>query len=646
MNRSNIDSTKVLRRLASWLIGACLFTSPSCGELEEPSDALAEAKAPSATHMQQATTELYQSNRAPRELCVADPKGAAVHVFDMTKAGDQPPLRSFGTHIAQINDPTAIALAEAHGEMLVAEGGTVRTFNIDDQGDVAPRRVLQVAAQHLAYDPSHDLLFAVVGGEVHAYPRDAAGATAPLWTLRTDPKDAPSTLAYDHVRNELLLVNKQSLTVFDWNATGGIPKYARTRPEYPSTYRHAAFDASSGEIYVLDERSFDTLVLRRFTRAPLGGTIDQRSAFDLDDDDVSGGNSALSLRGFGIDPEHGEAIIMMDDHNGVRLLVYDLATARFKYRIAGGHTGLAGDGCLAVNQARHEYTVGSQQSRSLLTFKRPQSGLSPHDLTPRRIGPPFGDGPLSVAADVARDELYLTARGDPAVHVLSISTGEELRRVIDPATPTPGSLLFDPASDRLFIKDYVTIRVYARPTADTMTPLRRYAAPPHRNFGDMALDAPNQRLFAFNFDATVAYDLRQASTDPVFSFVPAVNRGPFVPTGRPFPPPYRGVTRLFVHNDQLVAGVYDGSLAIFAMLGTPPVPTNPPIFRNLAVPLSGADQWLIDARRPSTLWVSRTAEEARVETYELGLFASPRPVRTISGPSTRLASTGPLTICR
>lgn len=644
MNRSVMELATTLRRRASSLVGACLLTSLSCGELSDHGEGHAEGDAPS-THTQQATPGRPQPERAARELCVADPENAAVHVFDMTKNGDQPPLRSLGTNVAQIKAPTAMAIAETHDELLVAEGSSIRTFHIDDEGDVAPRRVLDLAASQLAYDPTHDLLFALVRGQVQAFPRDAAGATAPLWTLQPNLEDAGNRLAYDHVRDEVIVVGEQSVAIYDWNATGGVPKYAHHVARYGSKFRGVAVDASSGEIYLLDGKDIDPMVLRRFTRARAGRGLDQRSFYYLTDDDISGSDTPFSLKGFGIDPDHGEAVIMMDDHNGARLLVYDLATGRFKHRIAGGHTGLTGDGCLAVNRARHEYTVGTRQSRSLLTFARPQSGVSPHDLTPRRIGPPFGDGPLGLAADVARDELYLTSPHDPAVHVLSISSGAELRRVIDPERPITGRLLFDPESDRLFVNDG-NIRVYARPTGDTMTPLHRYDAPSFRFFAEMALDTPNQRLFAHTYDTIVAFDLHRASSEPALSLTPAVNRGPFVPSGRPFPPPLRGVRQLYIHKGQLVASVYDGALAVFAMLGIPPVPTNPPVFRTLDVALRDTDDFLIDARSPSTLWLARTTGEARVDAYQLGLFAGPRPVRSIAGPSTHLGSTSALTICR
>lgn len=591
---------------------------------------------------QSVETPLYE-----RELCVASPESGEVFVFDAADLGSGGPKRRFGTDRTGIDGPRVIAFADAHGEMMVAEKDRITTWGIEDTGNLEPRRSLLFKASQIAYDATHDRLLAVAENRLFVFPRTASGnpTASVIRSVSGDPAHPWNArrMVYDDVRDEIILVGPEMLAVYDSNLVDATPKYAVFEPSMnEESFRDVAVDAAMGEIYALQYSVKAGWRVHRYRRALSGNGLDLRSSWQVPVDDQKLMKNNYSLASFGIDAEHNEAIIMPALYDSGLFWVFDLATGTFKYRIDGPRTQLSSPSGMTVNQARHEYAVSQTASRSLDTFARPHGTRSPSDVAPRRIGRPFGERPLSMAADIARNELYVTARNDPTVHVLSLGSGAEVRRVIDPVNPVGGKLLFDASADHLFVLDEEVnaVRMYERPTGEAMAPIATFEV---SHALDMALDLDNQRLFVSGYHTVTGFSLQGGHAEPLFHFSPAVT--PFqVPAIRPFPqPPPKGIRNIVVYNNQLFVSVFDGRLAVFPMIGSPPAPVNPPWYRAFEAGLGDQDDFLIDDRAPKSLQVVR---RNRIDTYAPGLFAGPKPMRTIRGPSAGIGLGDSIALCR
>jgi hypothetical protein len=98
--------------------------------------------------------------------------------------GDEAPVRIIQGPKTQILLPEMVEVDPVNNELFVPAQNKVLVFNRTDQGDVAPKRILNVPANRVAVDYVHNFL--VVGGrgargnQIAIFDRAAAGDTKPL----------------------------------------------------------------------------------------------------------------------------------------------------------------------------------------------------------------------------------------------------------------------------------------------------------------------------------------------------------------------------------------------------------------------------------------------------------------------------------
>jgi hypothetical protein len=122
------------------------------------------------------------------EMIVNQNIGQAVLVFRGAANGDEAPIRIIQGPKTQFSDPVSVAVDPVHNEIFVFNmtGPVERKVLVFDrlaQGDVAPKRILKIAAGHGAIDPVHDLLVVGGGGGIQMYDRTAEGYAKPKATI-------------------------------------------------------------------------------------------------------------------------------------------------------------------------------------------------------------------------------------------------------------------------------------------------------------------------------------------------------------------------------------------------------------------------------------------------------------------------------
>jgi DNA-binding beta-propeller fold protein YncE len=124
----------------------------------------------------------------------------------------------------RFNWPTGLAIDEQRGELYVANdiGHEILVFNVTDNGDVAPKRVIKGPKTNLAnptgvwVDLKNNELWAAnfMNHSATVYPLNASGDVAPLRIIRSGPLNEPSLgignphpVAYDSKREQILVPN-------------------------------------------------------------------------------------------------------------------------------------------------------------------------------------------------------------------------------------------------------------------------------------------------------------------------------------------------------------------------------------------------------------------------------------------------------
>jgi hypothetical protein len=111
-----------------------------------------------------------------------------VLVFRGAANGDEAPVRIIQGSRTQFRDPVSVAVDPVHNEIYVfnmsgpSDKG-VLVFDRLAQGDVPPKRVLNIGAGHGVVDPVHDLLIVSGGGGIQMYDRLAEGHAKPKATI-------------------------------------------------------------------------------------------------------------------------------------------------------------------------------------------------------------------------------------------------------------------------------------------------------------------------------------------------------------------------------------------------------------------------------------------------------------------------------
>jgi DNA-binding beta-propeller fold protein YncE len=119
------------------------------------------------------------------EIVLASQIGQAVLTFRGTANGNEAPLRVIQGPKTQLVVPEMAEIDPVNNEILVPARASVLVFNRLDQGDVAPKRVLNVRPiTRVAVDYVHNFLVVSGGNRIAIYDRTAEGDAKPLRVIQ------------------------------------------------------------------------------------------------------------------------------------------------------------------------------------------------------------------------------------------------------------------------------------------------------------------------------------------------------------------------------------------------------------------------------------------------------------------------------
>jgi hypothetical protein len=123
-------------------------------------------------------------NEIHDEIVVNQNIGQAVLTYRGGAEGDEAPIRTIQGPKTLLVDPVSVAIDQIHDEIFVFQRGPasryVVVFDRLAQGDVAPKRVLNVNAGHGAVDPVNNLLILPGRDAMLVFDRTAEGDAQPL----------------------------------------------------------------------------------------------------------------------------------------------------------------------------------------------------------------------------------------------------------------------------------------------------------------------------------------------------------------------------------------------------------------------------------------------------------------------------------
>jgi hypothetical protein len=126
-------------------------------------------------------------NEVHDEIVVNSNIGQAVVTYRGGASGDEAPIRIIQGSKTGLVDPVAVAVDQIHDEIFVFQRGpasrSVLVFDRMAQGDVAPKRVLNVSAGHGAVDPIEDILILPGREGLLIFDRTAEGDAKPKRTI-------------------------------------------------------------------------------------------------------------------------------------------------------------------------------------------------------------------------------------------------------------------------------------------------------------------------------------------------------------------------------------------------------------------------------------------------------------------------------
>ncbi len=254
-----------------------------------------------------------------------------------------------------------VAVDPEKRELYVAENDAwgVRVFSYDDQGNVAPRRLL--ATPHQAWGlslsrPRKELAVSVEElNAVVVYRQGAEKLEPPLRTLRGDKTKLadPHGVSLDATHNELAVANHGSWTTYTPNSN-----HDELEAEIPVS--SGRFEKPSIRIYAADAQG---------DAAPIRSIQGERTGLDWPMQiEIDAAHDEIAVANFG----HDEiAIFRRQDHG-------DVAPIR---TIRGTHTGLVGPVGVAVDTKNDEIWVANYGDHTALVFPRGASG----DVAPKRV---------------------------------------------------------------------------------------------------------------------------------------------------------------------------------------------------------------------------------------------------------------------
>jgi hypothetical protein len=146
------------------------------------------------------TVHMIKYNEIHDEIVVNSNIGQAVLTYRGGAVGDEAPIRIIQGPKTLLIDPVSVAIDQVHDEIFVFQRGPanryVVVFDRMAQGDVAPKRVLNAAADHGAVDPVHDLLILPGRDGLSLFDRTAEGDAKPRATIG-GPKNRARTRALE-----------------------------------------------------------------------------------------------------------------------------------------------------------------------------------------------------------------------------------------------------------------------------------------------------------------------------------------------------------------------------------------------------------------------------------------------------------------
>jgi hypothetical protein len=126
-------------------------------------------------------------NEIHDEIVVDSNIGQAIVTYRGGANGDEAPIRYIQGPKTGLIDPVSVAIDQIHDEIFAFQRGpasrSVLVFDRTAQGDVAPKRVLNVNAGHGAVDPVNNLLILPGRGGLQIFDRTAQGDAQPKATI-------------------------------------------------------------------------------------------------------------------------------------------------------------------------------------------------------------------------------------------------------------------------------------------------------------------------------------------------------------------------------------------------------------------------------------------------------------------------------
>lgn len=298
-------------------------------------------------------------------VLLSDLNRHGILLYDRSGAGSgndaTMPLRHIMGPATEMVFVAGVQLDPERREMYVADNDAwgVRVFGYDDQGNVAPRRVL--ATPHQAWGLSlsrqrHELAVSVEElNAIVVYHQDAKELEPPIRVIRGDTSRMadPHGIAFDEGHHELIVANHGNWTTYQPNSNAD-----ELQPVIPESAGH--FEKPSINVYAADANG-DPAPLR------------------VIQGDKTGLNWPMQLD---YDPRHDE--IFVANFGGDAISVFrrgDSGDVRPVRTIAGAMTGLVGPVGVAVDAENDEIWVANYGDHTALAFPRGAQG----DVAPTRV---------------------------------------------------------------------------------------------------------------------------------------------------------------------------------------------------------------------------------------------------------------------
>ena len=417
-----------------------------------------------------------------RELCVTDGESHQVLVFDAERAGDAAPLRAFGSLTGVLSN--GIALDATHGEIFSANYhlNSVTTHAQTATGNVAPARVLTASYPgSVAYDPTDDRIIVAELERIETFNRSVSRDSPPVRTLRM-PGVAPGKIvltgpAHGDRMFVIDLSNYKSIHVFSRTDSGSVAPAAIITSSDITFLHDIAYDPVRDELLVSASRSDFSSGILAFPAASSGPSSPTRV--------LAGAQTRFGDPTLAVDSLN-DLLYTVDGDGTVRVFplgfgaspniapVRTLGGPSTQLSYSNGVTHIA-----ALDTARNQLVV--QNGSRILVFDAAASGNTA-PLSAISSASSGVESPAGISVDPSRGEIFV-ANQWPADYVSThrrsaMGDAPPLRTLRTPSNLTNGQtadVFFDAAHDELIVAlddAPPTVQFFARDAEGSAAPLR------------------------------------------------------------------------------------------------------------------------------------------------------------------------------